>query len=102
MNKPLLDWLLLRYPGTPKTRAKQWIVAGRVSVSAVVLRRPHESIPDPGDALQLLDRQAASLDPAAGWRIHPRVTVLHLDASVGIVNKGAGIITIPADRKSVV
>jgi 23S rRNA pseudouridine1911/1915/1917 synthase len=98
MNKPLLDWLLLRYPETPKTRAKQWVAAGRVSVAGVVLRKPHERIPDPGATLRLLEREATSLDASAGWQIHPRVTLLHLDGSVGIINKGPGIISVPAEE----
>lgn len=60
--KTLLDWLLARYPDTPRTRAKQWIAAGRVSVNGVVIRKPHELIPSPGNSLQLLDRQATTLN----------------------------------------
>ena len=36
----LLHWLLLQYPDTPKSRAKQWILAGRVSVNGVILPKP--------------------------------------------------------------
>ena len=53
LTKPLLDWLLLKYPETPKNRAKQWILAGRVSVRGTVIRKPHEAMADPGDALKL-------------------------------------------------
>jgi 23S rRNA pseudouridine1911/1915/1917 synthase len=93
---PLLDWLLRRYPQTPKTRAKQWILAGRVSVNGAVLRKPHQAIPDPGDALELLDRQATTLACGSGWQIHPRVALLYLDAAFAIVNKGPGLIAVPA------
>ena len=60
--KPLLVWLLLKHPDTPKSRAKQWIVAGRVSVKGVVIRKPHQSIADPGDSLELRARHATTLD----------------------------------------
>jgi 23S rRNA pseudouridine1911/1915/1917 synthase len=93
---PLLDWVLLRHPDTPRTRAKQWILAGRVSVGGAVIRRPHERIPDPGDALQLLGRQAATLACDTGWQIHPRVALVYLDATLAVVNKGPGIISVPA------
>src|SRR3954468_14780070 len=95
-DKPLLDWLLLKHADTPKTRAKQWILAGRVSVRGKVIRKPHEKISDPGDTLELQSRHATTLDCEGGRQIHPRVSLLYLDASVAIVNKGAGLISVPA------
>ncbi len=91
-----MDWLRLKHPSTPKTRAKQWIVAGRVSVNGRVIRRPHELICDPGEGLSLLDRQPISLDCGPGWQIHPRVALLYLDAAVAIVNKSPGLVSVPA------
>ena len=40
-KRPLLEWLLRKYPDTPKKRAKQWITAGRVSVNGVIVRLPN-------------------------------------------------------------
>lgn len=94
--RPLLDWLLDQYPGTPRTRAKQWILAGRVSLDGVVVRKPHQQVPEPGDALHLLERHATSLPCGAGWKIHPRVTLLFLDAALAVVNKAPGLISVPA------
>ena len=96
--RPLLDWLLRKYPDTPKKRAKQWIAAGRVSVNGVIIRQPNQSIPDPQEKLELLDRHATVLDcGTAGWQIHPRVTLLYLDAALAVVNKGPGLISVPAE-----
>lgn len=92
----LLDWLVKKHSDTPKKRAKQWILAGRVSVGGVVIRQPHHRLSDPGEALVLLDRHATVLNCGAGWQIHPRVALLHLDAALGIVNKGPGLISVPA------
>ena len=94
--RPLLDWVLRKYPETPRNRAKQWILAGRVSVEGVVIRRPHEAIADPGDTLELRPRLATTLDCGSGWQIHPRVSLLYLDAALAVVNKGAGLISVPA------
>lgn len=94
--RPLLDWLVRKHPETPKTRAKQWILAGRVSVKGVVIRKPHHSLADPGDTLELGGRQAATLDCGTGWQIHPRVSLLYLDSALAIVNKGPGLISVPA------
>jgi 23S rRNA pseudouridine1911/1915/1917 synthase len=98
-SRPLLEWLLMKYPETPKKRAKQWIVAGRVSVSGVIIRQPNRAIPDPRDALELLDRRATALDCGpGGWQIHPRVALLYLDAALAVVNKGPGLISVPAEN----
>ncbi|MHB8522405.1 MAG: RluA family pseudouridine synthase [Limisphaerales bacterium] len=93
---PLLDWLLRKHPDTPKSRAKQWILAGRVSVNGVVIRKPHQAIADPGDTLELRDRHAITLACGSGWQIHPRVSLLYLDSALAIVNKGPGLISVPA------
>jgi len=90
-ERPLLDWLLARYPDTPKTRAKQWIQAGRVRVGGTVIRQPHRQLPDPGGALHLAHRAAV-----ARWRIHPRVEILYLDAALAVVNKGPGLLSVSA------
>ena len=95
-TSPLLDWLLRKHPDTPKSRAKQWILAGRVSVNGVILRKPHQLIPDPGDTLELRDRQATTLACGSGWQIHPRVSLLYLDSALAVVNKGPGLISVPA------
>lgn len=98
-NRPLLGWLLQRHPDTPKKRAKQWILAGRVSVNGVIVRRPNQAIPDPGKRLELLGRQATTLDCGSrGWQIHPRVCLLYLDSALAIVNKGPALIAVPADN----
>jgi 23S rRNA pseudouridine1911/1915/1917 synthase len=95
-KRPLLHWLLERQPDTPKTRAKQWIMAGRVSVAGVVMRKPHQLLCDPGNTLRLLGRQATTLECGSGWQIHPRVGLLYLDSALAIVNKGPGLISVPA------
>jgi 23S rRNA pseudouridine1911/1915/1917 synthase len=91
-----LDWLLRKHPDTPKSRAKQWILAGRVSINGVVFRKPHQTIADPGDTLELRDRHATTLACGSGWQIHPRVSLLYLDPAFAIVNKGPGLISVPA------
>jgi 23S rRNA pseudouridine1911/1915/1917 synthase len=95
---PLLDWLLRKHPDTPKSRAKQWILAGRVSVNGIIIRKPHQAIPDPGDTLELRDRQATTLACGSGWQIHPRVSLLYLDSALAVVNKGPGLISVPASN----
>lgn len=97
-TRPLLEWLLEKYPESPKKRAKQWITAGRVSVNGVIIRQPNQPISGPPVTLTLLDRSATALDCGpAGWQIHPRVNLLYLDTALAIVNKGPGVLSVPAE-----
>lgn len=97
----LLDWLVKQHPETPKKRAKQWIQAGRVSVNGEVIRQPHRRMDDPGDGLELLGRGASVLNCGTGWQIHPRVAILYLDPSIAVVNKGPGLISVPAPNSDI-
>jgi 23S rRNA pseudouridine1911/1915/1917 synthase len=97
-TRPLLDWLLLQYPDTPKTRARQWVLAGRVSIDGEVIRKPHHLLPDPGASLKLLERQAGRFSNETGWKIHPKVTLLYLDSALAVLNKDAGLISVPAQN----
>ena len=94
--RPLLFWVLLRHPGTPRARAKRWIQAGRVSVAGVVIRKPQENLADPGPALRLLDRPVTPLECGPGWQIHPGVQLLFMDSALAVVNKGPGLLSVPA------
>ena len=96
--RPLLDWLLEKYPDTPKKRAKQWITAGRVSVNGEIVRKPNQPITGPPITIELLDRQATTLNCGPdGWQIHPRVNLLYLDTALAIVNKGPGLLSVSAE-----
>jgi 23S rRNA pseudouridine1911/1915/1917 synthase len=95
-SKPLVDWVLQNFPDTPKTRAKQWIVSGRVRVDGMVIRKPQQVIPDPQDTLHLLDRHSTNLECSEAWQIHPRVALVYLDSSFAVLNKGPGLISVPA------
>ena len=99
--KRLLDWVLEKFPDTPKSRAKQWILAGRVRVDGVVIRKPHQLISEPATKLELLDRHTASIECGVAWQIHPRVALVYLDSSLGIINKSSGIISVPAPNRGI-
>lgn len=96
-TKPLLDALLAAHSETPRGRAKQWILAGRVSVNGVVVRKPHQPTTE-RDSIELGERHATTLDCGSGWHIHPRVSLLYLDASLAVVNKGPGLLSVPANE----
>lgn len=93
-SKTLLDLLLLQYPGTARTRAKQWIAAGRVTLNGAVVRKANQSVAET-DTIELGGRHATTLDCGSGLQIHPRVSLVHLDSAVAVINKGPGLISVP-------
>jgi 23S rRNA pseudouridine1911/1915/1917 synthase len=95
-HRTILEWLLAQFPDTPRTRAKQWILAGRVSVAGQVIRQPHYRLADPGTALELQGRRSSAVTIEQEWPIHPRLGLLYIDSSLAIVNKGAGLLSVPA------
>jgi 23S rRNA pseudouridine1911/1915/1917 synthase len=48
------------------------------------------------DTVEMHQAPALSPDLGSGWNIHPRVTLLHLDASLAVVNKAASLVSVPA------
>jgi 23S rRNA pseudouridine1911/1915/1917 synthase len=94
--RPLLEWVLQKYPDTPKKRAKQWITAGRVSVNGAIIRQPNQAMPDPHDALEMQGRRCTSETLEQELRIHARLGLLYIDASLAVVNKGAGLLSVPS------
>jgi 23S rRNA pseudouridine1911/1915/1917 synthase len=37
-----------------------------------------------------------TLECGSGWQIHPRVSLLYLDSALAVVNKGPGLVSVPA------
>jgi 23S rRNA pseudouridine1911/1915/1917 synthase len=99
-QKPLIDWVLARFPDTPKRRAKEWIVGGRVTVGGHAATKPHQLMDDPADSLQLVTLRKRGEAMSEPLRIHPRVTLLYLDASLAVLDKGAGILAVPSEQKA--
>ena len=95
-SQTLLDLVLEKFPDTPRKRAKEWILAGRLSIAGTVIRKPNQLVPDSAGPLELQGRRLGTLALDEEWRIHPRLSLIYLDASLAIVNKGAGLLSVPA------
>jgi len=95
-SQTLLDLVLAKFPDTPRKRAKEWILAGRFSIAGTVIRKPNQLVPDSAGPLELQGRRLGTLALDEEWRIHPRLSLIYLDASLAIVNKGAGLLSVPA------
>ena len=95
-SRTVLDLLLEEFPDTPRKRAKEWILAGRVSIAGTVVRKPNQLVTDQPGTLELQGRRLAAMVIAEEWPIHPRLSLVYMDASLAIVNKGAGLLSVPA------
>jgi 23S rRNA pseudouridine1911/1915/1917 synthase len=95
IRRPLLEWVLEKFPDTPKKRAKQWILSGRVSVGGKILRKPNEILREVSQKIELLERKSASKEFAHALRIHPKLELLYFDASLAVVVKDAGLLSVP-------
>lgn len=94
-DKTLLEWAMAKCPDSPRKRVKDWITSGRFYLDGEVLTRCNLKMPDPGDALTLGKPDSATASWVHRRRINPKVTVLHLDADVAIIDKGAGLLSVP-------
>lgn len=97
VEKTALEWLARDYPDSPKKRLKEWFANGRVSLDGEVITKPHLRFTDPGDRLTMGKVQAATRVFAKRMplRLHAQVNLLYIDNSLAIVNKGAGILSVP-------
>jgi len=94
---PLLDWARKLCPDSPRKRVKEWLASGRFYLDGQVVTQASLRMPDPGPSLTL----GAPDSSVASWvhrkRIHPKVCVLYLDESLAIVDKGAGLLSVPVE-----
>lgn len=92
-HKTLLDWAHQLRPESPRSRIKGWIKEGRFLLDGQPLVQAGMRMPDPGDRLTF----GASANHEDAWtrRIHPKLAVVHLDSDLAIVNKEAGLLSVP-------
>lgn len=99
-EKTLLDWAARLCPDSPRKRIKEWIVAGRFCLDGRVLTKAGLRLTDPGDRLTM----GAPEKSAAAWghrkRIHPKLVLVYLDTDLAIVDKEAGLLSVPTENQA--
>ena len=96
-ERPLLDWARKVCPESPRKRVKEWLASGRFYLDGQVVTQANLRISDPGPALTLGPPDSSVASWVHRKRIHPKVTVLYLDESLAIVDKGAGLLSVPGE-----
>jgi 23S rRNA pseudouridine1911/1915/1917 synthase len=96
----LIELLHRVYPDTPRTRLKKWIDMGRIRVEGEVVRQANRPILNPQAKIQLLGQEELAQWFRPKWAIHPKLSLLYMDTSVAAVDKGPGLLAVPAAGQS--
>ena len=95
----LLHWAVRLCPDSPRKRIKEWITAGRFCLDGAVVIKAGRRLTDPGDRLTMGAPDKAPKDWGHRKRIHPKLVLVHLDSSLAIVDKEAGLLSVPAESQ---
>jgi 23S rRNA pseudouridine1911/1915/1917 synthase len=87
-----LDLAVARRFGLSRRAAREAVRAGRIEIGGEVADEPGRDVPE--DAAATLRFQP---DRPARRRVHTRLSVLHEDTAVLIVDKPAGLLTVPTE-----
>ncbi len=94
-ERSALEWLSQRYPDSPRKRLKEWFAKGRIQLNGVIIKKSHERMSDPGEQLSIVNMQAPIFFRRMPTRIHAQLNLLYIDHSLAILNKGAGLLSMP-------
>lgn len=99
-ERTLLDWAVRLCPDSPRKRVKEWIAAGRFCLDGRVVTKAGLRLADPGALLTM----GAPEKSAVAWghrkRIHPKLVLVYLDSELAIVDKEAGLLSVPTEEQS--
>jgi len=91
---PLLEQILAFWPETKRTRVKQWLRFGAVHVNGRAITR-HDHPLQAGDVVDIRPQKA----PPPAPPLPPGLHVLFEDASVLVIHKPAGLLTVATDTE---
>jgi 23S rRNA pseudouridine1911/1915/1917 synthase len=99
-EKTLLEWAVKLCPDSPRKRIKEWIMAGRFCLDGRVVTKAGLRLTDPGDRLTM----GTPDESVAAWshrkRIHPKLVLVYLDTDLAIVDKEAGLLSVPTENQA--
>lgn len=99
-EKTLLDWAARLCPDSPRKRIKEWIAAGRFCLDGRVVTKAGLRLPDPGDSLTLGKPEKSAVAWGHRKRIHPKLVLVYLDSDLAIVDKEAGLLSVPTENQT--
>lgn len=99
-EKTLLDWAVRLCPDSPRKRVKAWIVAGRFCLDGKVVTKAGLRLADPGDRLTMGSPEKVAKAWGHRKRIHPKLVLVYLDTDLAIVDKEAGLLSVPTENQA--
>jgi 23S rRNA pseudouridine1911/1915/1917 synthase len=94
VRAPLLEHLFTLWPEVKRTKVKQWLRFGAVHVNEQPVSR-HDHPLQPGDVISIRPQKA----PPPTTPLPAGLNVLHEDASVLVIHKPAGLLTVATDTE---
>jgi len=99
-EKTLLDWATQLCPDSPRKRIKDWIAAGRFCLEGRVVTKAGMRLADPGDSLTIGTPEKSAVAWGHRKRIHPKLVLVYLDSELAIVDKEAGLLSVPTESQT--
>ncbi|MDQ8193588.1 pseudouridine synthase [Coraliomargarita sp. SDUM461004] len=99
-EKTLLDWAAQLCPDSPRKRIKEWIASGRFCLEGRVVTKAGLRMADPGPALTLGKPEKSAVAWGHRKRIHPKLVLVYLDSDLAIVDKEAGLLSVPTENQA--
>ena len=99
-EKTLLDWAVRLCPDSPRKRVKEWIATGRFCLAGRVVVKAGMRLADPGESLTMGKPEKSVVAWGHRKRIHPKLVLIYLDSDLAIVDKEAGLLSVPTDNQS--
>ena len=96
----LLDWAARLCPDTPRKRVKEWIASGRFCLEGCVVTNAGMRLADPGYSLSMGKPKKSAVAWRHRKRIHPKLVLTYLDSDLAIVDKEAGLLSVPTENQS--
>lgn len=98
-EKTLLDWAHAMCPDSSRKKVKTWVASGRFCLDGIVNTKAGLRLKNPGDRLTMGAPDQAPAHWGHRKRIHPKLVLVHLDASLAIVDKEAGLLSVPTEQQ---
>ena len=99
-TKTLLEWAARLHPETPRKRIKSWLVDRRFFLDGVVVTNGGLRLPDPGNRLTFGPANPVAPEWGPRRRIHPKLVLVSLEADLAIVEKEAGLLSVPSNKQA--